>query len=1070
MSESKKTKSLSLHLFFKTFFDGVKTQQESLLELQNTLLEFNIAEMTDAEGLIFENNDGKFNLKCIVSDKRGYNFINSMDDKSTNKKTDSDHIRECLFTVFCTDNFKIIVSIAEYFKKFCTFSSNSFAFIEEFKKTSFDNEENKRELVNFFEEKLESDSLRAAWTFVFLCFPKTPSEKNTDYRLLLLNKIHQSGHTGSKFHPLDITDNAKQIEKVNIADIGRSAELEEIKKEMLANNTVLVYGIGGIGKSYICRKLFWNYYDCFSDSIEYLAWIQYNGDLTQSVTSSFYNPETNLDNIRKKYENHPVIGDMFVKLTLSDKPDDKMQVIKEYFSKLEARLLVFIDNADTMTKEEKKWLNSCKCRMIITSRQKINGFYGVNINSPSPAYCKEMYIRDSRGNNWDGYSLDEEKYINKITELANYHTQTVMLIAKAQYCLGLSSEEMIDELNNTGFVLKGNDEIIDTEEYELTMAEHMTKIFNLLNITDETQLKTIRLFSLLAPITPIKKRDIKKWFELKSLSSINELVKYGWLNSSGSEYVSIHPVIADVVKYNYKPDFEFALPLINALQLEIEDADNYNRKNEVIVHGVSVAKIFPDVESEQIADFLDIIAYGYNYLGDYNNAILYCDKAIKIEEKVSGADSPNIANLYDDICAFLYLQGRYDEAVQYLIKAHSIYSSLSTEQPFSPEIHSNIIRHLDNIGLLLNKYGKYDEALAVFKETHLMLNKSLNFDARDLVNIYNNIASVLINMGKSETAYDIYRSAIENFSGTDLLYNNFGMILLNQGNVSEASNYIKEAISIIGKKENKDHPDNAIYYASLGLVLLNQGKFDEALNIFNNSLLILKKTFESNHPDIARLYSFIGETYLRQGNIEKAKTKYDDAYEIMKNNFGNEHPQTVLFYENVGLILVLQEKLNEAFDCFNRVLKQKEAIWGKDSLYSAETYSNIGIYYTQIKNYERALYYFEKALTIRKTILVPQHPKIASNYTAIAQIHILNLEYDKAFESISHNKETDGYFSVINYHWPAGLINKEKKNYSAALDSFNEALRILQENLNEDSVLVKKIKEEIYEIKKMLSD
>lgn len=324
MPEPNKTKIQSLHLFFKTFFDSVKTQQDSLLELQNTLLEFKIAKPADTEGLFFESNEGTFNLKCIVSDKRSYSFINSIDDKSTNKRTDSDHIRGYLYTFFCADNFSTIDSFAEYFKKFCSLSSDTYAFYEEFCKDSFDSSDKQRELTNFM-ESLESDSLRTAWMFAFLCFPKTPSEKNTDYRLLLLNKILQSCHTESKFQPLDITGNDKQIEKINSENIGRSEELEEIKKEVLANNTVLVYGIGGIGKSYICRKLFWNYYDSFSDGIEYLAWIQYNGDLTQSVTSSFYDPETNLDNIRKKYENYPVIGDMFVKLALADKPDDKAQ-------------------------------------------------------------------------------------------------------------------------------------------------------------------------------------------------------------------------------------------------------------------------------------------------------------------------------------------------------------------------------------------------------------------------------------------------------------------------------------------------------------------------------------------------------------------------------------------------------------------------------------------------------------------------------------------------------------------------------------------------------------------------
>ena len=746
-------KSLSLHLFFKTFFDSVKTQQDSLHELQNTLIEFKIAKMTDTEGLIFESNDGTFNLKCIVSDKRSYSFINSLDDKSSNKRTDSDHIREYLYTFFCADNFNIIDSFAEYFKKFCSFSSGTYAFYESFCKDSFDNSDKQRELTNFM-ESLESDSLRTAWMFAFLCFPKTPSEKNTDYRLLLLNKILQLGHTESKFQPLDITGNDKQIEKVNIADIGRSAELEEIKKEMLANNTVLVYGIGGIGKSYICRKLFWNYYDCFSDGIEYLAWIQYNGDLTQSVTSSFYDPETNLDNIRKKYENHPVIGDMFVKLALTDKPDDKMQVIKEYFSKLDFKLLVFIDNADTMTKEEKKWLNSCKCRMIITSRQKIDGFYGVNINSPSPAYCKEMYIRESRGNNFDGYSLDEDKYIEKITELANYHTQTVMLIAKAQYCLGLSSEEMLDELNNTGFVLKGNDEIIDTEEYELTMAEHLTKIYNLLNVTDETQLKAIRLFSLLAPNTPVKKRDIKKWFELKSLSSINELVKYGWLNSSGSEYVSIHPVIADVVKYNNKPDFEFALPLINALQEEMKVADDYIKKNAVIVHAVAVNKTIGDYNSEKYAFFLLNIADVYENLGSYNDSISYYLRAISIIKCLFGNDHPKTALFYTPISLYYSKICDYNSAIEFQKKA-----LLIQEKNLGKE-HPDTLLSYTIIALIYYEKGDYDNALKLNNNILSIQEKVLGIDSIDIAKTYNNIGLCYYKKDDYSKALEYHKKAI----------------------------------------------------------------------------------------------------------------------------------------------------------------------------------------------------------------------------------------------------------------------------------------------------------------------
>lgn len=553
---------------------------------------------------------------------------------------------------------------------------------------------------------------------------------------------------------------------------------------------------------------------------------------------------------------------MFVKLALADKPDDKMQVIKEYFSKLEARLLVFIDNADTMTKEEKKWLNSCKCRMIITSRQKIDGFYGVNINSPSPAYCKEMYIRESRGNNFDGYSLDEDRYIEKITELANYHTQTVMLIAKAQYCLGLSSEEMLDELNNTGFVLKGNDEIIDTEEYELTMAEHLTKIFNLLNVTDETQLKTIRLFSLLAPNTPVKKRDIKKWFELKSLSSINELVKYGWLNSSGSEYVSIHPVIADVVKYNNKPDFEFALPLINALQEEMKVADDYIKKNAVIVHAVAVNKTIGDYNSEKYAFFLLNIADVYENLGSYNDSISYYLRAISIIKCLFGNDHPKTALFYTPISLYYSKICDYNSAIEFQKKA-----LLIQEKNLGKE-HPDTLLSYTIIALIYYEKGDYDNALKLNNNILSIQEKVLGIDSIDIAKTYNNI----------------------------------GLCYYKKDDYSKALEYHKKAISIYEKNMVFTHVDIATSYMGMGNISYKCDDYNNALEYYYKALKIYESIFGSDRINMTSVYEPIGMLHYIKGEIDLSLNFYKKAHIIKEKVLGPDHPDTIEIQKRIDKI------------------------------------------------------------------------------------------------------------------------------------------------------------------------
>ncbi|MBR6983529.1 MAG: tetratricopeptide repeat protein [Ruminococcus sp.] len=873
-------KKMSLHILLKSLLDSISSKQDSLKQFGEILVDLEIAEKNEL-CIVFKDASNHFILSCDSStNKRSNNFIDSIDDKTTKKRTDSNKIREILFTHFSTNNFQSVQRLAKLLsettesnkskKRKYKISNKTFEVLEEFCRCPFNNEDNNQELRNFL-STIDDYYTRLAWTFVFLCFPKTPSEKNTDYRLLLLNKILQSGHTESEFHPLDITGNDKQIEKINIVDIGRSAELEEIKKEMLANNTVLVYGIGGIGKSYICRKLFWNYYDSFSDGIEYLAWIQYNGDLTQSVTSSFYDPETNLDNIRKKYENHPVIGDMFVKLALADKPDDKMQVIKEYFSKLEARLLVFIDNADTMTKEEKKWLNSCKCRMIITSRQKIDGFYGVNINSPSPAYCKEMYIRESRGNNLDGYSLDEDRYIEKITELANYHTQTVMLIAKAQYCLGLSSEEMLDELNNTGFVLKGNDEIIDTEEYELTMAEHLTKIFNLLNVTDETQLKTIRLFSLLATNTPIKKRDIKKWFELKSLSSINELVKYGWLNRSGSEYVSIHPVIADVVKYNNKPDLEFALPMIVALNNE-QTQNHWGSANNIIDHSISIISTLGTIEDERYAFFiLSTASKCYNkelYTIAYD-LLLKC------------------FSIFDSLYDFSFAQidpNSIKKALYVLMKTITLFVALSYQLELHIEVIDMFISFLSgiekcikknsvelahlykNAAILFNNKERYTLALSYLNKARIIYKKEVGVNCADLVEVYAIVATILTEQKRFKRAEFYFNAALK---------------------ISRD----------IGNSEY-DH----LIFRGLGLLRFYQLNYSEALSFSLKALDSCKSIHGSFHSSTADILNNIAEIYAEQKDYSNALSYYKLALEVYEGVYGVDHSNTVEVQKHIDEI------------------------------------------------------------------------------------------------------------------------------------------------------------------------
>ncbi len=72
--------------------------------------------------------------------------------------------------------------------------------------------------------------------------------------------------------------------------IGRKAELRDLRQRIEeGRKSVLVSGMGGIGKTHICRKLFEEYVNQHADKrgefFDHVGYIEYNGDMGSSLQS-----------------------------------------------------------------------------------------------------------------------------------------------------------------------------------------------------------------------------------------------------------------------------------------------------------------------------------------------------------------------------------------------------------------------------------------------------------------------------------------------------------------------------------------------------------------------------------------------------------------------------------------------------------------------------------------------------------------------------------------------------------------------------------------------------------------
>lgn len=160
---------------------------------------------------------------------------------------------------------------------------------------------------------------------------------------------------------------------------GRETELQDLRQRIEeGRKSVLVSGMGGIGKTQICRKLFEEYYinhDKGGDGpFRYIGYIEYNGDMDSSLQSC-------------------------LKFKEQDNPEQNQEAAwreLEYLAS-NGKLLLFVDNVDKSMSEDTglQKLNTIPSAIILTSRQVSfsDEFEAYPIGFLDAKQCMELFER-----------------------------------------------------------------------------------------------------------------------------------------------------------------------------------------------------------------------------------------------------------------------------------------------------------------------------------------------------------------------------------------------------------------------------------------------------------------------------------------------------------------------------------------------------------------------------------------------------------------------------------------------------------------------------------------------------
>lgn len=399
-------------------------------------------------------------------------------------------------------------------------------------------------------------------------------------------------------------------------------------------------------------------------------------------------------------------------------------------------------------------------------------------------------------------------------------------------------------------------------------------------------------------------------------------------------------------------------------------------------------------------------------------ALIISDKYLINENQQEAYAYDNIGNYYENI-------SDYNNALVYYKKA------LKIQQRLFPEYHLDIAKSYNNIGILYYRKEKFEKALKYYKKAMTVYLKIFGSDHKKTVSIYNNIGIVYKNLGKFNLAIEYYRKAIvvstKNFKKNDI---NTGSYYLNMGVAyselkdDRALDCYKKALLIY--KEQKHLIGLSSIYQNFGVFYHLKGEYDKALEYNKKGLDKAIKYYGEYHAVIGSIYHNIGITFSVKGDFEKALHNYEKAIQIYKAIFKENDEDTAHVYESIGDMYMHKKEYDIALLYYKRSLKIRNSIFGKENLKIANMYYNIAKLYHEKKNYNDALLYFRKGLTILQKIYGEEHLLTVSFYNNIAEVYYKQEEYQEAISNfnrafianIKNNnlKDIQNTFNTSNYY------------------------------------------------------
>ena len=296
--------------------------------------------------------------------------------------------------------------------------------------------------------------------------------------------------------------------------------------------------------------------------------------------------------------------------------------------------------------------------------------------------------------------------------------------------------------------------------------------------------------------------------------------------------------------------------------------------------------------------------------GRLDEAFKACREALQLIEADEGPDSPDAANILNDLAEIEKERQNFEAAVALAERARAILDALGDR--FTGETAMLIrLRTLNLLGEIRRVQGDYACAEVDLDRALTTAVGEFGDVSEEAAEARNNLAVLYKYWGRFKEARRLYEEALRVITAihgassleAGVIFHNIGGVLHAQGDFSAAEEPGRKAWDISRQLLGEDDTRTVIDASAYASILDGLERYDESETIYRHALTVLQRAFGPDHYEVAANLHNLAAVLAVRGHLVEAEQHYRRALEVKDTLLGEESPDAALTRNNLGRLL-----------------------------------------------------------------------------------------------------------------------------------------------------------------------